>query len=627
MDIFKVVVILILTIFLLTICILFFTKSVKIIQSKNNMQNRLFLSYLFFLIIIISFITFVTYNITRNIIIDNVGQSRAEVLSRTADNINSLTYSITLAVSLHSFNDELDKILSRPLSDDPYDRLLERRKTNEMFDFYLDAFEKLDLSYYTVIYGYNKFFFTNIETPLEKFNYDILVKCSWYKDVIENNGKILWVSTHNDKNFLNKDRNVFTAARLLKHLKTNKPLGVLYLNVDESVLYNTYKKSLDQTNEIYILDNLNRIVSSEYKSKLGKAIDFPFNNKNYIKKGNNNFYIQEVEDREYLVSYNILDQTGWKIVEITSLKSLLAPIHQKMKWFFWLLILCIILSTFFSYLIAKKITAPINVLSRTMQTVGTGDLTVRFNYPGSLSNEIKELGKGFNDMIDEINQLISSVKREEKLKSEAEVKYLQTQINPHFLYNTLNSIRCLIVMDKKKEAEAIMKKLISFLREMLNLNEKITVADEFNNMEDYISIEKYKYGDFSVSFYIQDDLYSAYIPKMILQPIVENAIFHGLGQKNEKGIIRIEALKDNDNLLIKVIDNGVGIQEDKLLEINNTLDDSNQGSSEHIGLANVHQRIIFKYGVGYGLKIKSQISVGTEVEQRLPLTYTQMGGL
>lgn len=596
-------------------------------KNKNNMQNRLFLSYLFFLILIISFITFVTYNISRNIIIENVGQSRAEVLSRTADNINSLTYSITLAVSLHSFNDELDKILSRPLSDDPYEQLITKRKTNQMFEFFLDAFEKLDLSYYTVIYGYNQFFFSTIETSLGKLDYNILADRSWYQDVIDNNGKILWVSTYNDRDFLNEDRNVFTAARLLKHLKTNEPLGVLYLNIDESVLYKTYEKSLNQTNEIYILDNLNRIVSSEHKSKLGKAINFPINNKNYTQNENNNFYIQEVEGEEYLVSYNMLDQTDWKIVEITSLESLLAPIHQKMKWLFWLLVFCIIISTLYSYLIAKKITAPISLLSQTMQTVGCGDLSVRFNYPDNLSNEIKELGKGFNDMIDEINTLISIVRKEEKLKGEAEIKYLQAQINPHFLYNTLNSIRCLIVMDKKKKAETVMKKLISFLREMLNLNEVVTVADEFANMEDYISIEKYKYGNFNASFYIEDDLYSAYIPKMILQPIVENAIFHGLGQKNEKGNIKIKAEKDNGSLLIKVIDDGIGIKEDKLNEINKVLEDINQEGSEHIGLANVHQRIVFKYGEDYGLKVKSNNSLGTEVELRFPLIYTQTGGV
>ncbi len=247
------------------------------------------------------------------------------------------------------------------------------------------------------------------------------------------------------------------------------------------------------------------------------------------------------------------------------------------------------------------------------------------------NDEINELYRDLNTMINSIQHLISTVYEEqvqkEKLYSrqkDVEFKMLASQINPHFLYNTLETIRMKARTKNETEIEELVKMLAKIMRRNIQIGDKLVPLEkELELVEYYLRIQQYRYGErISYNIDIKCNIDSLKIVPLLIQPIVENAFIHGLESYEEKGEIRI-IVEHKERLTIRVIDNGKGMSEAKLNEIIESFDDYSRLNSNHIGLNNVNQRIKLLYGDEYGLYITSKVDEGTSVCIELPEDITQ----
>jgi two-component system sensor histidine kinase YesM len=255
-----------------------------------------------------------------------------------------------------------------------------------------------------------------------------------------------------------------------------------------------------------------------------------------------------------------------------------------------------------------------------MVQFGKGDFTVRC--PEGAKDEAGRLSETFNQMAENINILVQKVYEEHLMKREAELKSLQMQINPHFLYNTLETINWMARVHGTEDIGIMVKSLGDLMRATINDKDYVMLADEINSLNNYLKIQKYRYGNkFEAGFEIDPNTKKLYVPKLILQPLVENAIYHGIEPSIEKGVIQIKTMLDNKELIITVYDSGIGMTHDtisRVLDINSKEDNF---TSHSIGLQNVIRRIKTLFGDDYGLEIHSELGEWTRIIVRLPVMF------
>jgi two-component system sensor histidine kinase YesM len=267
-------------------------------------------------------------------------------------------------------------------------------------------------------------------------------------------------------------------------------------------------------------------------------------------------------------------------------------------------LIILLLAVIATFLIAHGLTKPINKLSKLMAVVETGNLDIRFNT--KYNDEIGTLTRQFNSMLERIQLLVRKVEEEQTQKRRMELKTLQMQIDPHFLYNTLDSIKFLADQKSDNTSKMVMA-LGQFYKHCLSKGDGITtVGEEVDHLKSYLTIQKIRYfTQFDYQIEVDESLLSCQTVKFILQPLVENAIYHGIKKKHGKGVINIKGYREEDKLVFNVYDNGAGIAPARLEVIRNSLKRSNTTNEVGIGVFNVHKRIVMNYGDEYGLSITS----------------------
>lgn len=255
-----------------------------------------------------------------------------------------------------------------------------------------------------------------------------------------------------------------------------------------------------------------------------------------------------------------------------------------------------------------------------MKIAEEGQLEVKFNREYEYDDEIGHLGRRFNKMIEALKNLINLVNIEQQKKKEAELEILRAQIKPHFLYNTLDTIHWLIKENSNLEAGIVLKALTTLFRISLSKGkEQIEIKEELKHVESYITIQKVRYGEkFDYEINCSRDIRELKITKLILQPIVENALYHGIKEKRGKGFIKINIIKEDDVILLSVIDNGKGISESETDRLNKVLSKDIEKGNEY-GLVNVNEKIKLTYGNQYGVIIESKEGEGTKVIIKHPM--------
>ncbi|MBO9599606.1 MAG: sensor histidine kinase, partial [Cohnella sp.] len=408
-----------------------------------------------------------------------------------------------------------------------------------------------------------------------------------------------------------------TLTRKIYDPSSGKALGILVLGTKEFALADTFSYiDLGPNGFVFIMDKNGNVVSHLSKNKLTKPAEYSFVPRIIGSHAEDErMFSAELNHEKFMVTYAKSTATGWYVVSAIPYSYLMERIVSVGRLTIQLDIVLIALAIIVSLLISISISSPVKRLVAAMRKVENGDLKVFVNVQSN--NEIGVLGSSFNRMLKRIGHLIDRVYEAEILQKDAEIKALQSQINPHFLYNTLSVIDSIATVKQEKEISMITQMLADIFRYSTNGNDVASIDEELGQLQRYLHIQQIRYGaGLRWQFIVDPNARNCQIVKLLLQPLVENSVNHGV---RNNGMIKVMVLPDGDKLTITVQDNGAGIKDEDLaslvegLEISsNRLHKKSDGGS-HIGLANVYYRIKSFYGEAYGLTIVSSEGMGTKV--------------
>ncbi len=577
----------------------------------------------FFCIIflIVQFVlTFVCLYAIRSSAIDYIARSHTDSLSMINQRLDMIKNSSQTILNLFSDNSAVNKALNAPF--------IRRSKLAEMSAYIYSeklkssrVIEEMNLPFYITVLGYNEFKYTS-QPGKEYYDYDQIKKQPWYKSLCASRSQEpVFVSNVIDRDFLGHDRRVFVAAQNCFG-EWNLYRGSILVCIKENVFYQSYKDLLNEDTNIYIVDadglkfGLHYEVGTENRHVRQSTADFLSSDKPYD--------IQTIDGRRTLVTKMTSDITDWTIVKEVSLEAAYGSFDTVMYRVAFTIMAFTVLMIAVIYMLTLRMTRPLRQLNTAISNVGQRKqerIPVDHHYL-----EISQLCSSFNSMQDRITGLLHKIQENEAQIRETELNFLRAQINPHFLYNTLFSIKCTVEMGKEEEASKMLSLLISILRSSLSVHtDASTLLEEFSNLQTYISLQQLRYGSkLTYRIDLPQELEQAAIMRNLLQPIVENAIFHGIEPKGGVGEITITAEAEDGKLIIAIHNDGVDIPPEKLSTL---LCDTTPSKKGHIGLQNVHSRIQLYYGEAYGLSIVSGSGQGTTVTVTLPILKSDGGNL
>lgn len=395
--------------------------------------------------------------------------------------------------------------------------------------------------------------------------------------------------------------------------------GVLLVDMNFSGIEQICKNvDLGESGYIYLIDGNGEII---YHPRQQLIYSNLIHENNYTAAkyddGNHN---ETFEGQQRLVTVKTAGYTGWKIIAVTPTQDITSNYQQFRLFTLFFIFFAIFLMIFVNMFLSSRIANPLKELELSVKDLDKGNLNgIDISISGSY--EVQHLGKTIRSMVDQLHRLMDDIVTEQESKRKSELDALQSQINPHFLYNTLDSIIWMIENERYDGAVTMVTALARLFRISLSKGKNIiTVADELEHVRNYLTIQKMRYKNkFSYDITAEPETLPCATIKLIVQPLVENAIYHGMEFMSGDGEIRINAYRDGNDLYIDIIDNGLGMpqeQADALLTEETT---KVRGKGSGIGLKNVKERIQLYFGSEYGLAIYSEPDEGTTARIHLPL--------
>ncbi|WP_419889355.1 cache domain-containing sensor histidine kinase [Paenibacillus xylanexedens] len=344
------------------------------------------------------------------------------------------------------------------------------------------------------------------------------------------------------------------------------------------------------------------------------------------------------DGKESIISQYHLKNYNWSLVSVTSWEALSAETNAFAGWSVIIILSCLLAAMIFNLFFMNRITGNIAVLVRFMRRVDDGDFNARVEGKGF--DEMQLLAQGFNELLDRIGGLFRRVRAEQEQKAQAELRVLQAQIKPHFLFNTLESINGLALRGEGRKVSEMVTRLGNMLRISIQDQEEIPLGEEIRHLQSYLEIQQYRFSDlFTYEIDIPPHLYSSILLKLTLQPLVENSIQHGFEGITYAGVLRISAYAERDHLVLCVEDNGIGIPQEMLARFEYMAEDppedmlaegaeslSSITERRGLGLRSVADRIRIQYGAGYGIFICSAPGYGTVIRCIIPLYEQEEAG-
>ena len=448
---------------------------------------------------------------------------------------------------------------------------------------------------------------------------DINRACERQKPVWNPLSLISYGNPHKDKEY------VFPVSKLIRDKNTGHELGVVTLFVSESYFSEVYDGKGSGAGSYYIVDENGQIISSADKKEL--CGDFSqivgITQEQYLAcKEDGAALIMRGKVPRLLLSMNITStegRQGWRIFCVAPLEDL-AREQSRMRVLLLIILACAMaLLLLVSWLIARTVTKPVYQLLDTMNAIADHQTFVRA--PDKIGGEMGLLAEEFNSLMGSLEESRNAFYREQKMKRKNEYKLLQAQINPHFLYNTMETIASFIKLGMSREALEALHSLVDFYRLSLSSGrEIITVEEELRLTECYLKLQSLRYVeymDYRIEF--EQDTYALRIPKLTIQPLVENAIYHGIKESRKRGIIFVEGRISGQELVILVYDTGKGIDARQLEVIQDNILKRTASNGTSFGLGNVAQRLNLLYGERFHMRVESILGEFTEVYIRIPV--------
>ncbi|MDQ0721292.1 two-component system sensor histidine kinase YesM [Paenibacillus sp. W4I10] len=409
---------------------------------------------------------------------------------------------------------------------------------------------------------------------------------------------------------------MISATKALTDRTRSRIYGTLYVTMREDIFRQFYSSFTSRGNDVVIMNEKGEIVSSNREDWIGTTqLDLL----SYARDMNNNSprsINARVMDQDSVVLSEYLPFYRFYIVNVVD-KDLAMGQLIDMKTVALICAAIVVGALILVFLITSQITKSLRRLVKQMSNITKSDLD---NYiPVSGSYESRQLGHAYNYMLDELHDYVDQLVQTQHEQRNAELAALQSQINPHFLYNTLASVKVLVQQGNKDRAAETINALIGLLQNTISdVSQTVTVEQEVENLKNYVFINHVRYGGrIKAAFYVAPDCTHYHVPKLMIQPFIENAFFHGFIKK-ETGTIHVMVSRAGESLICEIMDNGDGIEG---LVMGETLPNpkNNRQLFSGIGIRNVHDRIELLYGTPYGVTIMSTVGEGTRVTVTLPL--------
>ncbi|SFK66780.1 two-component system, sensor histidine kinase YesM [Paenibacillus sp. 1_12] len=580
---------------------------------RKSIQRKIFISFMLVMFLPTTIISVSTYYFSIDLLKRKVSESFLDNLAYNKNIISIEFKQFEKIADYILYNSDIQKVLSpnfRQHSTQAYYDLEGAQQS--LTNFTMQAFAVSNVASIQIFGDNGIILFTGATNEIYP-NDEKLKEISWYGQAIKMDKPRFWFGNADETSSRsNLSGNGYTPSmvKTFRNSATLEKLGVIYIKIRNDLFDNLFEDSnMKKIGKFVVVDDNGLIVHDPDKNMLLKT--FPDIDKLKLQKGDHGSFI--TKDGQLMVYYYI-ERYGWWLTDSIPLSELLKDNKIIFNISITVVLICFILSGIIWYFVSSGIVRPIKQLTSVMLSVKEDGLAVKSEYKGN--DEIGLLSSSFNYMIERIQDLITEMVEEQTKKKDMEYQSLQAQINPHFLYNSLNSIRWMAMIHK---ADNIKEMVEALGRLLVNCTSKrdamITIEEELTIVKDYIKIQEIKYSDkFYVDYDIEPNLMKVKCIKFILQPFIENAIFHGIEPKSGIGCIRIQMKFCNDIVEIVVHDDGVGMDVARILN-----DESNGKRFNGIGIKNVDERLRLTYGEKYGIRIESVRDEYTSVNIRFPI--------
>ncbi|QGQ97778.1 sensor histidine kinase [Paenibacillus psychroresistens] len=592
---------------------------------KNQLiRNKIFMVYIPLIIVPLFIVGYLSNRVFTEVIIDKTIMNTIDeshlIITRMNNLINnSESCSNIVLRELNNVYEANEKLFQNPKDDLQFESKKNefRGQIRSRLDFALMVFPEVEsiafLDTNSYIYSTND----NLERELEQALISPLLR-----SIDKTSGTSIWFPVQiRDYLVSNTKQPVITLGKKIINISTQEMLGYLILNVKESTLSSIFDKTVQgKQTGYYIVDNSGIIVSPQ--SKMNFLQREPNETlREWIYLGKTDTLRLKIAGNNKLVTSTVFRKMGWRLVNEIPLKELTADTKKLTIIVIVIGIVCLVFALLAAGILSRYIAKPLVNLTRSVNTIRQGNLDIQ--YENDSSDEVGLLAARIKYMVSRIKDLIDNLKDEQKKKREYELALMQAQVKPHFLYNCLDLIYVLSDMGESREARDATKALADFYRVSLSRgHDIITIDREIENVKNYLYIQKVRYSNvFDFEIEVEEAIVGQKIPKLTIQPLVENAIYHGIKPKRSFGKLIIRAFRDQDKIILKVIDDGVGMTEDTIKRI--LAYKQQEENRTTFGLTNVDERIKLYFGESYGMTIKSEVGKGTDITVVIPANVVE----
>ena len=571
----------------------------------QSIQMTIALSFTIVSVISMGILGISLYNRFVNKMEDMTTQSAEQLLNQTAINLESYLRNMRRISDAMYYSVIKDKDLATDSLDEEMNLLYEANKDNLIS---------------IACYANDGRLVAAAPVATEKNNLDI-VDQEWFTEATGQMENVHFSTPHVQNLFDDPSYRYYWVVSLSQAVELtnggNSTLGVLLVDMNYSSIEQLLTKAnTDNASEyVYLMDGSGELI---YHPKQKLIYTDLFSENNLVAAAyEDGSHKEEFDGEKRIVTVKTISYTGWKIVSVVPMSSFDMGISGMRMFVILLMSLSMLMIILLNQLVSANIAKPLKRLNDSVKDWEAGNMNPDIYVGGSL--EVEHLGKTLRSTVAQIQELMHDILVEQEEKRKSELDALQSQINPHFLYNTLDSIVWMIEGERYEDAVFMVTQLASLFRISLSRGKTIiSMEDELKHARNYMNIQKIRYKNkFTVEFQVEDDILSCCTVKLVIQPLLENAIYYGMESMDGDGEIAVVGYRKGDDVYVEVRDNGLGMPDemvDALLTENNRVRKHGSG----VGLINVHNRIRLRFGEPYGLEIESCLDEGTTVRIHLP---------
>ncbi|MGG7621291.1 sensor histidine kinase [Bacillus coreaensis] len=572
----------------------------------NNLFITMFLISVIIIITVSITITWTTIRMSEEFFFDKFSITNAKVMDQVEESFEKYHYSVVVASNNLLQSGTIKEILTKKGSNvERYHDLFTLEQQMRRIKSSVDTYETE-----IIITGTNGIIFSTDRTywPITD---EELKKGVIDRNTVSQPKKLMYQL---DQRPASTGGSYMVTSKALMERTSGNIYGSMYFAIQESEFRKFYSSYTSPGNHVFLVNKSGVIMSSDQSELIGKKSEELLHYAQEIKTESKDYIIGDFLGKEHIILTKYLPSYEMYMFNIIDKKTAFGNLIDKKKMVL-ISMGIVFVALLFVFLASRRMTNSLSKLVKQIESTSKHDFDQYVTVSGTY--ETRQIGHAFNSMLDELHEYVDQLVVSQKQKRNAELAALQQQINPHFLYNTLTSIKFMVQQGGKEESDAIINALISLLQNTIgNVSETITLRQEIDNLKNYVLINQKRYGErIKVNYFVSPGCEEMQIPKLILQPFMENSFFHGFIQKHE-GYINVLVWEDDNTLICEVVDNGNGMEVSAECDLPDTK--RKQQHFSGIGVRNVHERIQLIYGEDYGVTISSKLGEGTKVRITLP---------